>query len=438
MLMYFDKDNDLHIFKNEFCNLLEEINLPMDDRNAVLKLAGFTDLKLKLGIKNIIDNFYKRDERRYTRVNDLLFKIAYIMHNNYIEIEKLYSFLKLNDTGDLSFNQFKQALNSIDIILGDSDLELIFKSCEINKDSKIGAEEILDKIKIRKNIIDNIANIDNKIRYNMTSSRGLSPEDRNKELYSTTQKNKLMNNSFTDSKYNFKTKDLEYGTKDKINNTIGKNTVNDINNYTNNKDNNEDNNVNVNDNDNDNNDNDDNKRNVISENSQDDEIQEVINPIADIAEKTKLSKLNESKIGNVNTKMINGELKVQIKSAENIILPKGMLKSCEFFLRLSLEGANDDLGLDSKRVEANSDEKIVFNWAARIPILSRTLHDMKNFFKLEMFLTSSENDLPSVKLGESTIFWTFTLHPNNHNKFAINDKFEVLSTGNKLLIINIY
>jgi len=59
--MYFDKDNDLHIFKNEFCNLLEEINLPMDDRNAVLKLAGFTDLKLKLGIKNIIDNFYKRD-----------------------------------------------------------------------------------------------------------------------------------------------------------------------------------------------------------------------------------------------------------------------------------------------------------------------------------------------------------------------------------------
>ena len=171
MLMYFDKDNDLHVFKNEFCNLLEEVGLQMEDRNAVIKLAGFSDIKLRMGIKNIIDNFYKRDERRYTKVNDLLFKIAYILHNSYTEIEKLYSFLKLNDSGDLSFNDLKQGLNSVDVLLSDSDLELVFKSCIMDSNQKISVDEIMEKIKIRKGIIDNIANIDNKIRYSMTTNR---------------------------------------------------------------------------------------------------------------------------------------------------------------------------------------------------------------------------------------------------------------------------
>jgi len=171
MLMYFDKDNDLHIFKNEFCNLLDEVQLPMEDRNAVLKLAGFNDVKIRMGIKNIIDNFYKREERRFTRVNDLLFKIAYVMHNNFVEIEKLYSFLKLNDSGVLSYNELKQGLNSMDILLSDIDLELVFKSCVINRENKIGLDDFIEKIKLRKSIIDNIANIDNKIRYSMTSNK---------------------------------------------------------------------------------------------------------------------------------------------------------------------------------------------------------------------------------------------------------------------------
>ncbi len=167
--MYFDKDNDLHIFKNEFCGLFDEINISMDDRNAVLKLAGFTDTKIKMPIKNIIDNFYKREERRYTRYNDLLFKVAYILHNNYIEIEKLYSFLKLNERGDISFSELKQGLNSLDILLSDVDLEFIFKSSVINNENRIGLDDLIEKIKIRKTIIDTIANIDNKIRYSMTN-----------------------------------------------------------------------------------------------------------------------------------------------------------------------------------------------------------------------------------------------------------------------------
>lgn len=184
--MYFDKDHDLHIFKKEFVDLLEEINLAMEDRPPVIRLAGFTDTKIKMGIKNIIDNFYKRDERRYSKVNDLLFKIAYIMHNNYLDIEKLYSFLKLNETGEISFNDLKQGLNSNDIILAEAELEMVFKSCNINNQGRISVEEIIDKIKIRKNIIDNIANIDNKIRYSMTNTRQGQTEQELRDL----QKNK--------------------------------------------------------------------------------------------------------------------------------------------------------------------------------------------------------------------------------------------------------
>ena len=269
----------------------------------------------------------------------------------------------------------------------------------------------------------------------------------------------MTTNSLTDNKYNFKTKDLEFAKDKTLNSSLGmtgKNNNINFKNFQDKEENNDENDNMINENDNnvnynefDNNENYNNKNNDedingndnnnnskrISERSQDEEIQEFINPIAEIAEKTKQSHFNETKISNVNTKLINGELKVQVKAAEKLLLPKGMIKSCEFFLKLSLEGANDEVGLDSKRAEASQDGKITFNWAARIPILRKTLQEVCNYFKLEVFLTSAENDLPSVKLGETLIYWTFTLHPNNHNKFALNDKFDIISSSGMFYLI---
>ncbi len=167
----------------------------------------------------------------------------------------------------------------------------------------------------------------------------------------------------TESKFNFKNKDLDSTAKNQTNNltksvSVRKDQSMEFNNYENNNAKEDEGEDGENDYGGDFNDiKETNEDNV--EKTEPSEVEEAINPIMEITEKKKLNKLNQS--SNVNTKLINGELKVQVKSAKNIILPKTMINSCEFFLKLSLDGANDDNGLDSKHVEAYDDTKITFN-----------------------------------------------------------------------------
>ena len=155
----------MYIFKHEFINLIEELGLSIQDRSAIIKMAGYSDTKIKLPIKNLIDRFYKREERKYSKLNEILFSLAYILHNNMIEIEKVYSFLKLNDEGELSFLELKQGLNSLDIIIPDTDMENLFRCLDINSKNQVKLDGFIENLRVRKNILDEIDNLDDKIRH---------------------------------------------------------------------------------------------------------------------------------------------------------------------------------------------------------------------------------------------------------------------------------
>lgn len=445
LLMHYDKDNDLHIFKNEMINILEEIKLPMDDRQAVIKLAGFIGNKIKMPIKTIIDNFYKREERKYSKLNEILFKIAYLLHNKYIEIENLYTFLKLNDENTLNYIELKQGLNSADIILSEIENETLFRCLSIKEDNKINLDELIDKLKIRKSIIDDIGNIGNKIRYSQGKSTNIvinSPIKKYDNIQDIDNNYNLDDNNVD---VNIRSSIGFMSNQDKEDDTLQNTTFNqniknldktlvDDTNTNNNKEEEEvveeikipENEDNISNN------------NISYNNDNSNEGHSVNNQINNTNTKgsnksiglMKDSSNNDNKLPNKNKKQslldikIDGELKIQVKAAEDIILPKTIKKPYSFFITLSLDGANDEKRLDSRDISVESTTLVLFNWAARIPLIKKTLKEVGCYFKLELNIKSG--NIPFVKLGECLINWTSTVQPQNFDKFVLDDKFQLL------------
>ena len=83
ILIKFDKDNDMHILKNEFLEVLNYLNLPFEYRDTVIKLVGF-DKNMKLSINKIVNLIYNREESKVCLLNKCLFNIA----NKIIDVGK--------------------------------------------------------------------------------------------------------------------------------------------------------------------------------------------------------------------------------------------------------------------------------------------------------------------------------------------------------------
>ncbi len=83
ILIKFDKDNDMHILKNEFLEVFNYLNLPFEYRDTIIKLVGF-DKNMKLPINKIVNLIYNRDESKVCLLNKCLFNIA----NKIIEVGK--------------------------------------------------------------------------------------------------------------------------------------------------------------------------------------------------------------------------------------------------------------------------------------------------------------------------------------------------------------
>ena len=420
LLSKFDKDNDLHIFKNEMINLLEEIDLPMEDRPVVLNLSGFNSTTKKMPVKNILDNFYKREENKNKNLNEILFRISYFIHNKFIPIESLYEFLKLNEENKLSLSELKQGMNSLEIGLSDNEIEGLFRALLYGHDDRIRLVDFIDKLKIRKAILDEIGDLDNKIRSSddtfvkneqleeinilekqteYKEKENLNEEMKNpQEIYS--EPNSITyeysdNINLNYSKDNKKSLPLEENSKLKkekddkifINTYQHTSTVDDIQKIA--------------------------TLNLSHKMKKNDNISE---------NKNFQNFSNKSKKNVYLDKKINGEIKIQIKNVENIILPSSINRPYSFVITGSLKGI--DMKFNSREINSDSIKSITFNWATRIMIRNQTLTDLGSLLKLELKLINKK--IPLL-IGECLFNWTVTLQEENLDVFVIDDRFQLLS-----------
>jgi hypothetical protein len=361
LLTNLDKDNDLHIFKNEMINLMEDLKLPLADRPVILKLAGYTDLKMKLPIKQIIDNIYKREEKKNKKLNEILFKLAYIMHNKWISAEQLYDFLKINENRTLTFTELNQAFASLEIVLPEIDQLYRYIANEYNL---LKLDDFIEKLGIRKKVVDEIGNLDNKIKFaNKVNERVDVSSNRD---YFDIKKETLEN-------FNPKLKEVNLE-REKTTNIS--------------------------------------RMSSIKSNKTNPQEKKVVSQPKNVL-------LN---------KIINGELKIQVKSAMSLLIPKTLPKPYTYCLTLSLDGANDNKGYDSKEV-LSDDNFVTFNWAARIPLIKKDFTEVGMFFKITLNVRGG--NVPYVKLGECLIDWKDTLNPNNLDKFVIDNKFQINALNRK-------
>ena len=463
----------MYLFKHEFINLIEELGISMEDRSPIIRMAGYNDNKIKLPIKNLIDRFYKREERKYSKMNEILFSLALILHNNLIEIEKIYSFLKINDTGELSFIELKQGLNSLDIIISDNDLDNLFRCLDINSNNKIKLDSFIENLRVRKIILDDIDNLDEKIRHfnknkvkyyykfkifddednnNISKKNDISlkSDENNKIFEKNLDKKKVVcekelvmssnNNEFCPDdrkdKENENDNNLERNDENlneienekfEENHQISReNSLNKSESLEKIKLDNVENNINISINDN---------KSIKSEKVSSEIDEDFLN--SEDKDKLKPTNINSSLKNEIKSKsikkesmmekVIDGELKVQIKNAKNLILPKTLKKPFKFYLSLSLEGANENKALDSRVVEHTDGLMVVFNWAARVPLLKRILKEIGVYLKVELYISSSEGNLPFNKLGESMINWTTAIQKQNISKWIINENSPISS-----------
>jgi ankyrin repeat protein len=427
LLTKLDKDNDLHIFKNEMINLLEDLKLPMEDRSPVIKLSGFSDTKMRMPIRAIIDNFYKREERKFTKLNELLFKLAYVLHNKYIDVEKVYEFLKLNDEKTLSYSELRQGLNSLDITYPENDCETLFRCLCIKDDNKISLDELAEKLRIRKKILDEIGNVDEKLRFSLKDKENDIPL-RETVIMEDYAKGGIEVKKDLKSSRNYDYYDMMSSNRNKI-----KEQVHEGHNYNEGNKKNENLNLNTEETVKINTE-EDHSVHKSEENLNDDNIINDETPIEESIKQEKdespkastpiQSKNKKAPSDQVNShSKINGELKIQVKGVENILLPTSLPKPYTLFLTGNLKGV--DVEVDSKEIHTDNVKKIDFNWATRIMIKNKTLTEVGSLFKLELKVRTN-NKLP-VAVGECQLNWTSTLLPKNADVFVINDRFQLLS-----------
>ena len=199
ILIKFDKDNDMHIFKNEFLEVLDYLNLPFEHRDSVIKLIGFEN-NMKLPINKIVNLLYNRDESKVCLLNKCLFNIANKIIDVGKNIDDLFNDLNNKAQGNIINYEDAAPIFINNYFIREEDVYNLFNywastdSMLMNSLSKnssntinntIDIESFKNKIEERKKIIDYIdekyGKQQNQFKNTIIINQNLNETDRNKQ-----------------------------------------------------------------------------------------------------------------------------------------------------------------------------------------------------------------------------------------------------------------
>ena len=493
VLNLYDKDNDMHLLKDEFKCVLDYLQVPFDIRDTIIKVSGFEN-NMKLPINKIYNAFNQRSENKVKKLNECLYNIIYKLSENNKTVEELYKDLSCRCSNDkLSYQDFMD-IACKKFYINKNDAKGIFENWDY-KDNKtknnnnplIDINLLTKLLNERKNIIDQISNLTQKIKFNLNKTNKNQKNVKKEQL-------KINENEEEDNGEDTFKSDKRYSNLSYKNihdeEMIGKNTIkmkqqideeeenydhynfdnqeeieekkselyDEISNESKNsktktlnrkvtvsssiaeitnigekvgdfsksylKKTNEMNMLNNDDYISENSSNKSIKNNKdmqrsISHNEENENLMK-----SSIIQKPQVSSSSKMKFFN-NNDIINGELKIQVKNAQNIILPKSINSPYSFFLKFSLQGI--DKISNSKDIISDDLYDVSFNWATRCLLKKKTLNDISSNCTISLFLKNN-NDI--IELGQCSFDWTCCLSKNFIDKYAIDDNFQILNNDN--------
>ena len=446
ILTKYDTDCDYHILKHEFSNLLDDLKIPLNIRAKLFNSCGFSSTNYKTSIDKIIRIIQNKQCNTSKIANELLFKISVnlllkrIKKNEIIDYftnlleYPLFNTSNVESTENieilLNFEEFDKLLIELDVITK-PEISNLFCCFVTNKEKLINFKDIIDEILLRIDLVEET----NLVEIN----KYLNDVDR---LIET----KEFINTITQTKTEIKNNDekkINNLNEEKLNQHINEyvegnlipeedeELINSSNHHkeevpfqtTSDNINNENNEV----------------LDSVSDNIQIDNLliekeNSLHTTIIDEVSQDNISNKNKKTTKSEINKVIKGELKIQIKSIDNLKLPSS-IKHGKVFLNLNLNSTLNDNnnGLNSKEVDIcslNGIFKAQFNWAARIPLINKNLSEIGSFFNIIALMSK---DGSSLKLGETKVNWTSSLKEENLNKFSIDDQFELRNKRNIII-----
>ena len=182
ILLDYDRDNDFYLLKQEFISVLDFVNLPFENRDTIIKVSGF-DINPKLSINHIVSAFFDREENKTIKLNQCLFNIIYKLNITKKTVEDIYK--------DMSEKSINKLINTDDLreilkkyLIREKDIEGLINNWDYkNKEGFIDIEDLTNHLKQRENIINDIIDINNEIKFgesNKVNNININDENDNK------------------------------------------------------------------------------------------------------------------------------------------------------------------------------------------------------------------------------------------------------------------
>ena len=207
ILLDYDRDNDFHMLKQEFISVMDYLQLPFEQRDTILKVSGF-DKNAKLSINQIVSAFYDREENKIIRLNQSLFNIIYKLAISKKTVEDVYKEMTKKCKNKLIKNDdLVQVLQQF--LIREEDINGLISNWEYKKEDGegfINMEDLTNHLKQRENIINDIVDINNEIKFgdpNFDNNNVKEYDDnRSKSEYSNNSNSNIKKKSIKNDNHN--------------------------------------------------------------------------------------------------------------------------------------------------------------------------------------------------------------------------------------------
>ena len=165
ILLDYDKDYDFYLLKQEFISVLDYLQVPFENRDTIIKVSGF-DINMKLSINHIISSFFDREENKIIKLNQCLFNIIYKLSLTKKRVEDLYKNMAEKSNNKLiNNNDLIEILKQF--LIRKEDIDGLINNWEYkdNKKESINIEDLTNHLKQRENIINDVTDINNEIKF---------------------------------------------------------------------------------------------------------------------------------------------------------------------------------------------------------------------------------------------------------------------------------
>ena len=184
-------------------SVLDYIQLPFEQRDTILKVSGF-DTNVKLSINHIIYSFFDRNDNKIIKLNQCLFNIILKLGYTKQTVEDLYKQLEEKSNNKIiNIDDLKEILNHF--LIREQDINGLINNWDYkNKEGFINIEDLTNHLKQRENIINDIVDINNEIKFGeINISNNINDEsDKKSKSESEYSVNKVIDKESTEKKYN--------------------------------------------------------------------------------------------------------------------------------------------------------------------------------------------------------------------------------------------